>query len=563
MKLLSFKSIKQKMMFSFSLVIILVILLSSFNFLVNSSVNTSVEEMVNEELQLLIANEKMATTMANRVSAARGYVISGDSSYLQRFDEYVEEGKNYESVVREIDISDKFDELIKKTVEWQTSLDENVFAQYKKGNIETARINLTSTETTALELIRGYEEIANHQKELINEKGQSIIGKGQAMMLVGVVGSVIVVLVSVIVAWITSNTISRPIQAVMLRMKSISDGDLSQEPLKTKAIDETGVLVDSTNAMNQNIKQLIYQIQHVSEIVTGQSEELMQSAHEVKQGTNQVAATMEELASAAETQAHSSSDLAEVMGLFASQVAEANENSEHIESSSAKVQQMTNEGSQLMSSSTEQMSKIDKIVQRAVEMMETLDTRSQEITKLVSVIRDIADQTNLLALNAAIEAARAGEHGKGFAVVADEVRKLAEQVSVSVDDITEIVGNIQNESTIVADSLQESYKEVEQGTLQIKKTGETFNQISDAVTNMVDDLRMIAGNLAKISANSQEMNGSIEEIASISEEAAAGVEETAASAEQASSSMEEVANSSEQLAKVVEELHELLRHFKL
>lgn len=346
-------------------------------------------------------------------------------------------------------------------------------------------------------------------------------------------------------------------------MEQLALGNLSQEQLKSTSKDEIGKLVTSTNQLNQNLRDIVSQINVVSESVSSQSEELTQSANEVKTGSEQVASTMQELAAGTETQANSASDLSFSMNSFADKVQEANENGYRIEANSKIVLDMTKDGSELMKNSIVQMEKVDSIVRDSVNKVNGLDKQSQEISNLVTVIKDVSDQTNLLALNAAIEAARAGEHGKGFAVVADEVRKLAEQVSDSVTNITDIVGSIQKEAGLVSESLQGGYKEVEQGKAQIESTGETFRKISDAVTEMVGSITTIAENLVEITANAQQMNGAIQEIASVSEESAAGVEQTSASSQQISSIMEEVAGSSVQLAELAGELNDLVRHFKL
>jgi len=373
---------------------------------------------------------------------------------------------------------------------------------------------------------------------------------------------VVVLVIAIIISVVTTRNVTKQIKLVMERMKNIADGNLSHSPLEVNSTDEIGQLVTATNHMNDQMRVLLNQINMVSETVSSQSEELTQSAGEVKEGAEQIASTMQELASGSETQANSATDLSSTMQSFANEIDAAHRNSGRIEEFSNDVVKVTAEGSQLMESSKSQMMKIDQIVQDAVKKVQGLDMQSQAISKLVGVIHDIADQTNLLALNAAIEAARAGEHGKGFAVVADEVRKLAEQVSDSVSDITSIVTNIQTESSIVAESLQEGYKEVEQGTEQIEVTGEKFNSIHTAITDMVNSIKSVSENLGSIAEDSQQMNSTIEDIAAVSEESAAGIEQTSASSEQTSASMEEVAASSKDLSRLAEELNELVLRFK-
>ena len=368
---------------------------------------------------------------------------------------------------------------------------------------------------------------------------------------------------AVVVAWITSKSITNPINLVMTRMNLVAEGDLTNEPLTVKTNDETAQLVAATNKMTENTRNLLNQITDVSQLVANHSEELTQVAEELKHGTEQVASTMQELASGTEVQANSASDLTDSMSQFREQVDIAQHNGQQIEANSEKVLEMTGEGTKLMNASSVQMNKINHIVQDSVGKMESLDHQSKEITKLVAVINDIADQTNLLALNAAIEAARAGENGKGFAVVAEEVRRLAEQVGLSVSEITGIVHTIQKESNNVSESLKAGFLEVEEGTKQIDVTEKTFLQISEEVNSMADNIKTVSRNLVEIAANNEKMGHSIEEIASVSEEAAAGVEETAASAEQSSSSMEEVARSSEELTKLTEKLNDLVTQFKL
>lgn len=557
-----FKSIKSKLLAAFSLVIVLVLLLGIYNISVVLKSNRDAEQIVQKELPLLIANEQMALTMANRISTARGYVLFG-GDYKDRFNAYTEQGKEYEAVIRGIRDTEEFDQLIEETIAWRTLIDTDVFQEYDKGNKEVAMRNLNTYTEQVREIMAGYEKMAKDSETTINEIEQSIIDGGELTFRTVIIVTVLVILLSTAAALMTAISISKPIKIVTDRLNKIAKGDLTGEALDIQSKDEAGQLVRATNELIDNNRQLLNEINVVSKTVTGQSEELIQSATEVKAATYQIATTMYELASGSESQARHASDLSEVMESFTVKVEEANEKGENIQQSSEEVLKMTAEGGRLMAASNEQMVKIDQIVQEAVQKIRGLDVQTQEISKLVEVTKGIADQTNLLALNAAIEAARAGEHGKGFAVVAEEVKKLAEQVSFSVTDITSIVGSIQQESSSVAESLLVGYEEVEKGTEQIQRTNKTFTSINHAITAMAEHIQIVSENLADIAANSQEMNGSIEEIAAITEEAVAGVEQTSASSQQTSGSMEEVAGSAEQLAKLAEELNGLILRYKL
>ncbi|WP_047982200.1 methyl-accepting chemotaxis protein [Ornithinibacillus contaminans] len=464
----------------------------------------------------------------------------------------------------------------------KTEEQKEIFQQISSNNQEMYRIftnyivsaiennNLTSAESFVEQSNELREESVSLLDELVvtvnaeREDAISSAKDAQQETFVSLVVSIWVsIIISVILVVLISRVISRNLKKVVQVSNQIAEGDLTATKVDYEGNDEIGQLAASISKMSTYLTTIIKQVSTVSHTVTGQSEALTQSANEVRAGADQIASTMQELAAGSEKQADSASNLAHTMHSFSSKVQEANVNGERIQQSSESVLDLTGQGTHLMQASGEQMTRIDHIVQEAVSKVQGLDENSKAISQLVSVIQDIADQTNLLALNAAIEAARAGEHGKGFAVVADEVRRLSEQVSVSVTDITGIVKKIQSETSSVTQSLEEGYQEVQQGTKQIITTSETFTDISKAVTDMVENIKVVKDNLIEIAATTNEMGTSVEEIAAISEESAAGIEQTSASSQQTSSSMEEMTASSEELAKLAEELNSLIRQFKL
>ncbi|MCK1981591.1 MULTISPECIES: methyl-accepting chemotaxis protein [Peribacillus] len=558
------KSIKAKVLVAFSLIISLCVILGAFNIYSSNKSLVYSQDIIEKELPLLIQDEKLLYNLAQRTAYARAYILYGDESYKEGFLQYTEESQVIQEDLLALSDSDKANELIEKSVDWRTMIVDRVFPQYENGNEERAK-EILKNEVAPIsnEVMEGFKELASEREELIVASGETVIASGKSVKTTSIIISIAAVLIGLVLAVVTANLIITPLLKIRDRMKMVAAGELNHEPLEQKSNDEMGELTVSANQMQKDLRDTIEKMLIVSHSVSNQSEDLTHSANEVQQGSKQIASTMYELSEGSESQANRASEMVRIMDDFTSRIKLAHLEGVDVAKSSTEILSLTKEGTTLMRSSVQQMQSIDGIVKNAVEQVKGLDSQSQQISQLVQVIKDISNQTNLLALNAAIEAARAGEHGKGFAVVADEVRKLAEEVTHSVGDITNIVSAIQTGSKTVVHSLEDGYTQVDEGTKQVTLTGRTFETINHSVGNMEMKIQHITNELNYISTNSQKINQAIEDIAAVSEESAAGIEQVSASAQQSSSSMDEITNHASELASSAELLTEQVKKFQL
>ncbi|WP_420837671.1 methyl-accepting chemotaxis protein [Bacillus mesophilum] len=248
---------------------------------------------------------------------------------------------------------------------------------------------------------------------------------------------------------------------------------------------------------------------------------------------------------------------------MSSGIKEISQSSEKMLTATEKATELTDKGTDAVKNVVQQMKDINTSVGNATQYITALKTRSEEISNFVGMITSIADQTNLLALNAAIEAARAGEHGKGFAVVADEVRKLAEESKKSADQIQQMVDLIQGETEQAVIAMEEGNAQVHEGLTDTENANAAFLEIFTSIGDVIERVAEVNISIETLSVISDKINEQIITIKNISERNVSSAQETSAATEEQLATMEEVATSAESLAKLSEDLQTVVSRFKI
>lgn len=562
-KNISFKSILHKMYASFISIILFIIGIIAVSMVSSTFANNTSNAIIQERLPEILLIEEINVNFNKRVQIAYEYLVTENEGRIKEFDQLTEDSKVLEEELLSMNDSEEVLKVIGQSDIWQKDVRDKVLEQMFIGNDLIASGYLNSYKPQTVQVNHGFATIIEAIETEVVGYGESLSRIQAVSMIVIIVSGVVAILLSFVIARNTTNSITKPVREMKIRLEAISNSDFTLEPIEIETQDELGDLGQALNKTQNYLIHLIRNIHSASSALNKSSQDLYTTGNEVQQGTHQIAATMQELASGSEFQANTASNLATEMDRFAVTTKETLQYGEEIRQSSEQIVGQAQTGNTLMAKSNQQMNAINKVLQEAMEQMNHLNKQTDEITSLVDYINRIAKQTNLLALNASIEAARAGEHGRGFAVVAEEVKDLAEGVAVSVTEITNNVKNIQDNTYIVSNSLEAVNEDVKLGTVQIQDTNKTLTEITSSIEQLQSQNLQMATNLTDIATRSGEMNTLIEEIASISQESAAGIEETSASVEEINSSMEEIGQQSEGLVTVTEHLEEMIKDVKL
>lgn len=412
-----------------------------------------------------------------------------------------------------------------------------------------------------------YSPLKNAQGEIIGMwfVGE-IIDEINQVLLSFITKIIIVMLIVLAIAFVVSSLLTARIIRPLDRMKkqitaiAAGEGDLTKE-LDVTTKDEIGEVAQGFNQMIASLRTMMKQIAVTATDVTQASQSLTTSASTTSNATEQVTVTMQEVSTGAEQSVTSITESVTALQEMALGVQQVAETTATIADATSITSAEALEGNEALARVMQQMTTINQSSQQVATAIGKLDDQSNEIGTIVAVITGIADQTNLLALNAAIEAARAGEQGKGFAVVADEVRKLAEQSKHSADQIATLIAQIQQDTKSVIQAIEGNAEETATGMHVVVDTQEGFAKIKQSIDNVNAQIHEVSAVTEQMSAGVEEITASTEEVARISGTISTNMLNVASASEEQLAAMTDIDRAAHEMARMSNALQQLINRF--
>ena len=520
-------SISQKLYAGFAviLLIILVLVLSTWRGFdqVDSSVRLNIHtyEVINESSELL-------GSLLNIETGARGFVITGRDQFLGPFEAGEREFQSKLAQLRELtrdnpvqqrrlgELQALHDQWLGEDITGNIELRRQVSAGTQPFDALIERVSAGGAKVKMDAMRRILSDIQSEERALLEQRTASMNAAKSLSLTILLVGGLIATVLAISVAFMLSRSIAGRLQQVVEVARNVAQGRLDST-IERAGGDEIGTLLDAFATMQERLREMIGQIRagavqlvSAAQNISSASTQLSVSTQEQSQAASSMAATVEELTVSIN---HVADNANEAHGL------------------SSDSGRQSAEGGAVIQETLVSMQRIADTVQGAAVQIAELGQHSDQISSIVNVIKEIADQTNLLALNAAIEAARAGEQGRGFAVVADEVRLLAQRTANSTQEITEMIKKIQQGTRSAVSNMEIGVQQVSSGVEQASQAGEaivTIRQASASVVSVVDQISLA---LREQTVASQDVARNVERIAQMSMENSEAVADTSRTAQ--------------------------------
>lgn len=562
--------IGKKILLLLSIAVVSIIAVGATGFIYMNQMAQNSENMYDHRLLPLQYVDQIKTNNRSLDSYTLEYILNEDSSVTK---ELLTSTQEKEAETRELiasfraasntqanqDLITQFEELFDSYIVKVYSLQSRGVSLDKDEAYEvyTTEIKETRRELNAIGDQIGNNIIATSEK--LSESNKSFVA--QASLISNLVILLAIVIFGIL-GWFISRMIVNPIKKLQALMKQAGDGDLTvQGDYRSK--DEVGQLNVSFNDMTSTLRTILQQVTNTSELVAASSEELTANSEETTKATEMIAHTMEEMANGSTQQIQSVEETVVIVKEVSTGVTQIATNARHVEITANEASEKAVLGNEAIGQAISQMKSINHTVNGLSGVVRGLGEKSNEIGQIIESITNIASQTNLLALNAAIEAARAGEQGRGFAVVADEVRKLAEESAKSAQQIASLISSIQGQTHEAVQSMEQATEEVDTGITVVNKAGESFQQIQHSVSQVANEIQEVSIAIEQISKSTDQIVSNVDVIAEVSETVSAGTQNVSAASEEQLASMEEIASSSSALSQMAEDLQVMINKFKV
>jgi len=330
------------------------------------------------------------------------------------------------------------------------------------------------------------------------------------------------------------DAVIRPIQEGAKALEAMSTGDFTVR-ITSDLKGQHRRIADSINKLGESISAILQEVVDATQATSSAASQISSSSEELASGSQELSSQVHEIASAIEQ--------------MTSTIIQTSKSTNRTADNSKHSVEVAQKGGEVILQTVDGISKIAEVVNKASEIIQELGKNSQQIGDIVQVIDEIADQTNLLALNAAIEAARAGEQGRGFAVVADEVRKLAERTTKATKEIAQMIRKIQTDTKNAVESVSEGAVVVEEGKKLASKAGQSLKEIISSANEVVDLANQVASASEEQSSTAEQISKNIESISHVTNESASGIQQ--------------IARSADDLNRLTEKLSNLVSQFKV